>query len=113
MNHSFDFIIIFIRLLIDIPVLYFLWRQFQLRDRNGNIKLVRRLVTVWVIAFAVQMNYAAITRYLQIQNIDTSTQSFDAVSFFISLAMLGAAIYGIYIYEKIQIEDELKHKQGQ
>lgn len=105
MNHLLDMTVILVRIIIDIPILYFLYRQYQLRKCNGNIKRVRRMVSIWVLAFAVQLNYAMVTRFFSTRGVNTLSQPFDVAALCISLLMLGSTLYGTYIFEKIAHED--------
>ena len=52
-KESIFFLTIIIRLVIDIPLAYFFWKQWTLRHLNGWTKIVRDMVTIWVIGFTI------------------------------------------------------------
>lgn len=105
MNTSIDWMVIGVRLAINIPILYFLVRQWHLRSQNGNIKLVRRMVTIWVIAFSALLNYNVLLRILSAKGLNASADPFDLLALLISLFLLAATIYGIIIFEIIANDD--------
>lgn len=106
MTHQLDYIIIALRLVVDVPIVYFLFQQWYHRKRNGSIRLVRNMVTLWVVMFFLQFNYSLIVRFISTKGVDTQTPKFDMLAFVFTICMLFATVYAIRVYQKIIKEHE-------
>ena len=103
MEKALDYAIIVLRLLINIPIIYFFYKQWQLRKSNGIIRVVRRLITWWVVAFFIQQNYLIIFRYFMVQNNgNTDTIWTDLVSLTVTIFIGTMTFIGVYLFHKVQ-----------
>lgn len=107
METALDYIIIVLRLLINVPIVYFFYKQWQLRKANGIIKIVRRLITWWVAAFFIQQNYLIVFRYFMANNSPANdTVWTDIVSLTVTIFIGTMTFIGVYLFHKIQKEHQ-------
>lgn len=98
MIHPVDSSNIIVMLVVDVALLFFLIRTWQLRKFNGIIKMVRELTFWWVLAFLIRHNVSLILRLEVASKVNIMTPFYDWLSFISNIFIAMATLYGAYLF---------------
>lgn len=98
-------------ILIDIPLVWFLARNWKMRNENGMIKIVREVATWFVLMFFIRNTFTLVLRILVASGVSIKNELLDTLSFLTNIGLMLATMYGAIVFREIS-KRELKKKEN-